>query len=156
MQGSTVDSMADAIDGAYIILYGISQAYKDSQNCRVSLHVTSVLVDRFDSSDHTLLQLEAMYCHQTGVNMVPLMLEDNYRANGWLGEAIPALPHQLAAAEARCPTGMLLGTRLWYLLRQTFLLILNLSPSDPQTNLAEQVWVLWTYSRGQQPVYHEA
>ena len=121
MQGSTVDSMADAIDGAYIILYGISQAYKDSQNCRVSLHITSVLVDRFDSSDHTLLQLEAMYCHQTGVNMVPLMLEDNYRANGWLGEAIPALPHQLAAAEARCPTGMLLGTRLWYLLRQIFL-----------------------------------
>lgn len=26
-----------------------------------------------------------MYAHQTGTQMIPLMLEDNYKANGWLG-----------------------------------------------------------------------
>ena len=65
-------SMADAIDAAHTVIYCVSQAYKDSQNCR----------------------LEAMYAHQIGVQMVPVMLEDNYQPNGWLG--------------------MLLGTRLWY------------------------------------------
>lgn len=31
--------------------------------------------------------------HQAGIKMVPMMLQDEYRANGWLG--------------------MLLGTKLW-------------------------------------------
>ena len=35
-----------------------------------------------------------MYAHQSGVQMIPVMLEDNWQPNGWLG--------------------MLLGTRLWY------------------------------------------
>ena len=52
--------------------YGISQAYKESPNCR----------------------LEAQYAYQQQLDMVPLMLEEEYRANGWLG--------------------MLLGVRLYY------------------------------------------
>ena len=52
--------------------YGISQAYKEATNCR----------------------LEAQYAFQQHVDMVPLMMEDGYRAKGWLG--------------------MLLGVRLWY------------------------------------------
>ena len=72
MQGSTVDSMADAIDAAYSVVYCMTQAYKESANCK----------------------LEAMYAHQSGVQMIPVMLEDNWQPNGWLG--------------------MLLGTRLWY------------------------------------------
>ena len=72
MSGSTFEAMADAIDGASVVLYAISEEYKNSSNCR----------------------LEAMYAHQRGVPMVPLMLQDQYKAAGWLG--------------------MLLGTHLWY------------------------------------------
>ena len=72
MQGSTVEAMADAVEGAAVMCYGISQAYKESANCR----------------------LEAQYAYQQQLDMVPLMMEDGYRAKGWLG--------------------MLLGVRLWY------------------------------------------
>eukprot|EP01048_Picozoa_sp_COSAG05_P005045 COSAG05_NODE_290_length_12056_cov_14.204232_10_plen_452_part_00 len=72
MQGSTVEVMSAAVEDAAVMCYGISQAYKESANCR----------------------LEAQYAFQQKKEMVPLMLEDGYRANGWLG--------------------MLLGVRLWY------------------------------------------
>ena len=39
-------------------------------------------------------RLEAQYAYQCKTDMVPLMVEDGYRADGWLG--------------------LLLGTRLWY------------------------------------------
>ena len=72
MQGSTVEAMADAVEDAAVMCYGISKAYKESTNCR----------------------LEAQYAFQQKKDMVPLMMEEGYRANGWLG--------------------MLLGVRLWY------------------------------------------
>eukprot|EP01048_Picozoa_sp_COSAG05_P004418 COSAG05_NODE_237_length_13170_cov_25.700558_5_plen_1165_part_00 len=72
MQGSTVEVMADAVEDAAVMCYGVSRAYKESANCR----------------------LEAQYAYQRQKEMVPLMLEERYRANGWLG--------------------MLLGVRLWY------------------------------------------
>ena len=72
MQGSTVEAMSAAIEDAAVVCYGISQAYKESTNCR----------------------MEAQYAHQQQKEMVPLMLEDGYRPNGWLG--------------------MLLGVRLYY------------------------------------------
>ena len=52
--------------------YGISQAYKESTNCR----------------------LEAQYAFQQEVDMIPLMMREDYKAKGWLG--------------------MLLGVRLYY------------------------------------------
>ena len=52
--------------------YGISQAYKESTNCR----------------------LEAQYAFQQEVDMIPLMMQEDYKAKGWLG--------------------MLLGVRLYY------------------------------------------
>jgi hypothetical protein len=55
-----------------VMCYGISRAYKESTNCR----------------------MEAQYAHQREKDMVPLMVEEGYRADGWLG--------------------MLLGTRLYY------------------------------------------
>lgn len=73
MQGSTVEMMAAAVEDAAVLVYGISRAYKESVNCR----------------------LEAQYAFQRQKEMVPLMLEEGYRPDGWLG--------------------MLLGTRLWYL-----------------------------------------
>eukprot|EP01047_Picozoa_sp_COSAG01_P072117 COSAG01_NODE_11381_length_1948_cov_3.327204_1_plen_525_part_10 len=72
MQGSTVEVMAEAVEQAVCVVYGISKAYKESTNCR----------------------LEAQYAFQQKKDMVPLMLEEGYSPNGWLG--------------------MLLGVRLWY------------------------------------------
>ena len=72
MQGSTVEAMADAVEDAAVMCYGISQAYKESTNCR----------------------MEAQYAFQQQVDMVPLMMQEDYKAKGWLG--------------------MLLGVRLWY------------------------------------------
>ena len=72
MQGSIVEVMAAAVEGAAVMVYGVSRAYKESANCR----------------------LEAQYAFQQRKEMVPLMLEEGYQANGWLG--------------------MLLGVRLYY------------------------------------------
>ena len=54
--------MADAVEDAAVVCYGISEAYKESTNCR----------------------MEAQYAFQQQKDMVPLMLED-YRPKGWLG-----------------------------------------------------------------------
>ena len=37
MKGSTMDAMSDAIEGADVMLYGVSLAYKESANVRVPL-----------------------------------------------------------------------------------------------------------------------
>ena len=63
MQGSTVEAMADAVEDAAVMCYGISKAYKESTNCR----------------------MEAQYAYQQQVDMVPLMMEEGYSAKGWLG-----------------------------------------------------------------------
>jgi hypothetical protein len=47
MKGSTMDAMSDAIEGADVMLYGVSLEYKESANVRVlhSLHVSDVWTD---------------------------------------------------------------------------------------------------------------
>eukprot|EP01047_Picozoa_sp_COSAG01_P044245 COSAG01_NODE_3985_length_5465_cov_3.480432_6_plen_497_part_00 len=72
MQGSTVEAMAKAVEGAAVVCYGISEAYKASANCR----------------------LEAQYAFQRKKDMIPLMMQEGYIPDGWLG--------------------MFLGVRLWY------------------------------------------
>ena len=52
----------EAIEGAAVLLYTISQRYKESANCR----------------------LEATYALQQEVDMIPLLLEAGYRAKGEL------------------------------------------------------------------------
>ena len=69
--------MAEAVEGAEILLLGVSRKYKESGNCR----------------------LEAQYASQKKKPMVPLMLQEGYDADGWLG--------------------ILLGTCMWSSLRQT-------------------------------------
>ena len=66
MTGSTVDSMALAVENAEVMLIGVSREYKESTNCR----------------------LEAQYAMQREVPTMPLMLADGYRADGWLGMLI--------------------------------------------------------------------
>ena len=43
MKGSTMDAMSDAIEGASVMLYGVSKAYKESANCRYAArrHLTN-------------------------------------------------------------------------------------------------------------------
>ena len=62
MKGSVVDAMSDAIDNAEVMLYAVSEAYKESGNCR----------------------LEANYAHQQDVDMIPLIVQEGYKAKGWL------------------------------------------------------------------------
>jgi hypothetical protein len=66
MRGSTVESMAAAVETAEVMLIGVSREYKESTNCR----------------------LEAQYAMQREVPTVPLMLTEGYRADGWLGMLI--------------------------------------------------------------------
>ena len=66
MKGSTVDSMAAAVEGAVVMLIGVSRQYKESTNCR----------------------LEAQYAMQREVQTIPLMLAEKYQADGWLGMLI--------------------------------------------------------------------
>ena len=60
MQGSTVEAMSAAVEDCAVMCYGISQAYKESTNCR----------------------MEAQYAFQQQKDMVPLMLKEGYSANG--------------------------------------------------------------------------
>ena len=71
MGGSTLDTMAKAVEDAAVVLVCVSQRYKESLNCRS----------------------EAEYAYQLRKDIIPLMMQRNYQADGWLG--------------------MLVGTKLW-------------------------------------------
>eukprot|EP01050_Picozoa_sp_SAG11_P000975 SAG11_NODE_38_length_21705_cov_24.667453_13_plen_66_part_00 len=65
------------------MLYGVSEKYKESANCR----------------------MEANYAHQQGLDMIPLMVENGYRAKGWLGlcvQTCTGLSHSLLTAFVYC------------------------------------------------------
>ena len=64
--------MASVVEEASVFVYGMSQAFKDSADCRKM----------------------AQYSYQCNVDMVPLKMEQGYRADGWLG--------------------ILLGSALWF------------------------------------------
>jgi len=63
MKGSTVDTMALAVEGCALMLIGVSRAYKESSNCR----------------------MEAQYGMQKKKVLIPLLLVEGYEADGWLG-----------------------------------------------------------------------
>ena len=71
MGGSTLEAMAKAVENASAVLVCVSQRYKESPNCRS----------------------EAEYAYQLRKDIIPLMMQRNYKADGWLG--------------------MLVGTKLW-------------------------------------------
>ena len=54
------------------MVYAVTEKYKESANCR----------------------MEANYAHQQELDMIPLMMQKDYKANGWLG--------------------LILGTRMYY------------------------------------------
>ncbi len=61
MHGSTLDSMAKAVEEASCIIICMTKAYKESKNC----------------------ELEAKYIQQLRKPIVPLLLEKNFKPNGW-------------------------------------------------------------------------
>jgi hypothetical protein len=63
MKGSVVDAMSEAIESAAVVLFGVSERYKESANCR----------------------LELQYAAQMKVDRIPLMMQEGYQAQGWLG-----------------------------------------------------------------------
>ncbi|XP_064596636.1 uncharacterized protein LOC135463305 [Liolophura sinensis] len=63
MEGSTLQAMADAVENSAAVLMCMSRKYKDSPNCRA----------------------EAEYAFQRRVPIIPLLMEDGYKADGWLG-----------------------------------------------------------------------
>ena len=71
MGGSTLEAMAKAVENSSVVLVCVSQKYKESPNCRS----------------------EAEYAYQLRKDIIPLMMQRNYKADGWLG--------------------MLVGTKLW-------------------------------------------
>ena len=78
MGGSTLEAMAKAVENASVILVCVSQRYKESPNCRS----------------------EAEYAYQLRKDIIPLMMEHNYRPDGWLG--------------------MIVGTKLWIDFRNSY------------------------------------
>uniref|UniRef100_W5N735 TIR domain-containing protein n=1 Tax=Lepisosteus oculatus TaxID=7918 RepID=W5N735_LEPOC len=68
MAGSTLQAMAEAVEQAYAVLICISSKYKESPSCRT----------------------EAEYTFQLRKQIVPLMMEKNYRPDGWLGALLGA------------------------------------------------------------------
>ena len=123
-----MDAMSEAVEGADVMLYGVSLAYKESANCReytsiqsnamelvilrtrltkpslASLCVCAGLEANYVSHEHsqaldrtgTVPHVVCCSCLQGMQNecdMIPLMLQSNFKANGWLG--------------------LILGTRLW-------------------------------------------
>ncbi|XP_067030746.1 uncharacterized protein [Acropora muricata] len=71
MKGDTLETMARAVEKSSVILIAMSREYQSSPNCRS----------------------EASYAYARRKKIIPLMMEENYRPDGWLG--------------------IILGTKLW-------------------------------------------
>ena len=78
MGGSTLEAMAKAVENSSVVLVCVSQKYKESPNCRS----------------------EAEYAYQLRKDIIPLMMQRDYKPDGWLG--------------------MILGTKLWIDFRNSY------------------------------------
>ncbi|XP_046350500.2 uncharacterized protein LOC124131332 [Haliotis rufescens] len=63
MEGSTLQAMAEAVEGASVVVVCMSERYKLSQNCRS----------------------EAEYAFDLRKPIIPLILQRDYKPNGWMG-----------------------------------------------------------------------
>lgn len=66
IHGSSLESMAKAIENSSCVLICMSEKYKMSSNCRA----------------------EAEYTFQLNKPFVPLIMQENYKPDGWLGKKI--------------------------------------------------------------------
>eukprot|EP01046_Picozoa_sp_COSAG06_P058197 COSAG06_NODE_11603_length_1486_cov_4.829128_3_plen_110_part_00 len=90
-----MDAMSDAIEGADVMLYGVSLAYKESANVSglSNLRVSSSLSGSSSPRTHSntvavacVLQcrMEANYAHQQELDMIPLMMQKDYSPKGYV------------------------------------------------------------------------
>ncbi|CAG2223110.1 unnamed protein product [Mytilus edulis] len=79
MGGSTLSAMAEAVENASVVLICMSEKYKLSPNCRL---------EKYKLSPNC--RLEAEYTFQCRKDYVPLMLQKQYRPDGWLGAILGA------------------------------------------------------------------
>jgi len=63
MQGSTLEAMAKAVESSHVFCMAMSRKYKESPNCRA----------------------EAEYAFNLRKPIIPVLVEANYRPDGWLG-----------------------------------------------------------------------
>ena len=63
MKSDIYDSMAEGVQGAACVLCFMTQAYQDSANCK----------------------LELKFAQQSGVPIIPVMMQPDFKAKGWLG-----------------------------------------------------------------------
>jgi len=88
MKENLNDSMADAIENAYLVMVFMTAKYKESPNCRK----------------------ECEYADGQGVPICYIMAEENYKPNGWLGiqlgKAIWIRAWSISVADASLPSLM--------------------------------------------------
>lgn len=85
------DAMSEAIDNAAVMLCGVSQRYKESANVSLMSCVPCTAIIFDNHATHVVIcapsscqcRLEANYAHQTKLDMIPLMMQENYSPNGW-------------------------------------------------------------------------
>ncbi|XP_067030823.1 uncharacterized protein [Acropora muricata] len=63
MTGDTLETMARAVEKSSVVLMAMSRKYQSRPNCRS----------------------EASYAYKLGKKIIPLMMEENYTPDGWLG-----------------------------------------------------------------------
>ena len=95
-----MDAMSDAIEGADVMLYGVSLAYKESanvsgfSNLRVSGIVYPATVPR-PYSDAVVAafilqcRMEANYAYQQELDMIPLLMQKDYSPKGYVRNYSP-------------------------------------------------------------------
>jgi len=82
MAGSTLEAMADAIERSCLMLICMTEKYKDSPNCR----------------------LEGQYCSSLRKPFIPLLMQEKYFPNGWLGILLGARLYHDFTTEANWDT----------------------------------------------------
>ncbi|XP_015753413.1 PREDICTED: uncharacterized protein LOC107333164 isoform X2 [Acropora digitifera] len=71
MNGDTLETMARAVEKSSVILMAMSRQYQRSPSCRS----------------------EAAYAYKLGKKIIPLMMEENYTPDGWLGLILARKPY---------------------------------------------------------------
>ncbi len=84
-----MDAMSDAIEGAEVLLYGVSLKYKESASeAATTSHGLTVPLSCVCWTD---CRLEANYAHQQELDMIPLMMQEVRR---------------LLVCRSLCPSGL--------------------------------------------------
>ncbi|XP_071949190.1 uncharacterized protein [Antedon mediterranea] len=71
MEGDILGAMANAVENAAVLVIAVSKKYKDSNSCRT----------------------EATYAYKHSKQIIPLIVEEKYVADGWLGALIGTLKY---------------------------------------------------------------